>query len=149
MSEKLAVSLVQQQHFQFDIHFGEKKPIITGDEDPPLGEGIGPTPGQLLLAAVANCMADSLHFALTKFHLDASPIQAHATGEVGRNDQGRLRVLQINIVLTLAKPASELNHIERVVSQFEEFCTVGKSVAQGIPLMLTVKDSTGAILKAN
>jgi uncharacterized OsmC-like protein len=94
-------------------------------------------------------MADSLFFALSKFNQQASPIRAHATGEIGRNGEGRLRVLAINIELTLAKAAAEINHVDRIVNQFEDFCTVGKSVAQGIPLVLTVIDSTGAVLKVS
>ena len=148
MSEKLNVSLIQHNQLQFAIHFGDNKPVLVGDEDAPLGEGIGPTPGQLLLAAVANCMADSLHFALQKFNNQASPIKANAHGEIGRNSEGRLRVLTINIELILGKAASEINHLERILDQFEDFCTVGKSVAQGIPVHLTVIDSTGKVLKA-
>ena len=58
------VLLRQQQDFQFEIDFGEGKPRLLGDEGPPLGQGAGPTPVQLLAAAVGNCMADSLLFAL-------------------------------------------------------------------------------------
>ena len=61
------VLLRQQQDFQFEIDFGEGKPSLLGDEGPPLGQGAGPTPVQLLAAAVGNCMADSLLFALRKF----------------------------------------------------------------------------------
>ncbi|KXW56549.1 OsmC family protein [Ferrovum sp. PN-J185] len=147
MSEKLHVSLIQHNQFQFAIHFGDNKPVVVSDEDAPLGQGIGPTPGQLLLAAVANCMADSLHFALHKFNNHASPIKANASGEIGRNAEGRLRVVKINIELILGKAADEINHLDRILDQFEDFCTVGKSVAQGIPLFLSVSDSTGKVLK--
>ena len=44
-------------------------------------------------------------------------------------------------------PAAELEHLDRVLAQFEEFCTVTQSVRQGIPVTVQVRDATGATLK--
>jgi hypothetical protein len=49
--------------------------------------------------------------------------------------------------LQLGVPAASLEHLDRVLSQFEAFCTVTQSVGQGIPISITVLDSTGAVLK--
>ena len=68
--------------------------------------------------------------------------------EVGRNADGRVRVLSMHAKLTLGVPASQLEHLDRVLSQFEAFCTVTQSVGQGIPVKTEVIDSTGAVLKA-
>lgn len=141
------VLLRQQQDFQFEIDFGEGKPRLLGDEGPPLGQGAGPTPVQLLAAAVGNCMADSLLFALRKFKQAPEPLSCEVTAEIGRNADNRLRVLKLEVALKLGVPAAQLEHLERVLVQFESFCTVGASVAQGIPLQVTVHDSTGAQLK--
>jgi uncharacterized OsmC-like protein len=141
------VLLRQQQDFQFEIDFGEGKPSLLGDEGPPLGQGAGPTPVQLLAAAVGNCMADSLLFALRKFKQAPEPISCVVDAEVGRNADKRLRVLGLDVALTLGVPATSLEHLDRVLASFEDFCTVGASVAQGIPLKVTVHDSTGAQLK--
>lgn len=141
------VLLRQQQDFQFEIDFGEGKPRLLGDEGPPLGQGAGPTPVQLLAAAVGNCMADSLLFALRKFKQAPEPIRCEVTAEIGRNAENRLRVLGLDVALKLGVPAAQLEHLDRVLVQFESFCTVGASVAQGIPLKVTVHDSTGAQLK--
>lgn len=141
------VQLRQQQDFQFEIDFGEGKPRLLGDEGPPLGQGAGPTPVQLLAAAVGNCLSDSLLFALRKFKQAPEPISCEVTAEIGRNAENRLRVLGLDVALKLGVPAAQLEHLDRVLVQFESFCTVGASVAQGIPLNVTVHDSTGAQLK--
>jgi hypothetical protein len=39
-------------------------------------------------------------------------------------------------------------HLDRILGQFEEFCTVGRSVAQGIPVRMTVVNTAGVVLKA-
>ncbi len=141
------VLLRQQQDFQFEIDFGEGKPRLLGDEGPPLGQGAGPTPVQLLAAAVGNCLSDSLLFALRKFKQAPEPLSCEVTAEIGRNAENRLRVLGLDVALKLGVPAAQLEHLDRVLVQFESFCTVGASVAQGIPLNVTVHDSTGAQLK--
>lgn len=148
MSDNIVhVQLRQQQDYQFDIHFGEGIPVVMGDEPAPLGKGAGPSPVQLLSAAVGNCLSDSLLFALRKFKQTPEPIQCDVTAEVGRNPEGRLRVLQLKAVLTLGVPGSTLEHLDRVLDQFEAFCTVTQSVGQGIPVSIEVRDSTGQQLK--
>lgn len=141
------VVLRQQQDFQFAIDFGTGQPPLIGDEHPPLGQGQGPTPVQLLAAAVGNCLSDSLLFALRKFKQAPEPIRCEVAAEVGRNTENRLRVLGLDVVLTLGVPAAGLQHLDRVLEQFEAFCTVGASVAQGIPLHVSVFDASGQQLK--
>ncbi len=148
MNNEFLVILEQLQDYHFAIHFGEGKPVLIADEAPPLGVGAGPTPGQLLMAAVANCMADSLLFALRKFKQSPEPLRAEASADLGRNTEGRLRILAIHVTLRLGVPAAGLMHLDRVLSQFESFCTVGQSVAQGIPVLVKVTDSSGTVLKA-
>jgi uncharacterized OsmC-like protein len=112
-----------------------------------MGQGAGPSPVQLLAAAVGNCLSDSLLFALRKYKQQPEPIRCEVTAHVGRNEQGRLRVLELKAVLTLGVPAAELQHLDRVLSQFEAFCTVTQSVGQGIPVKVEVMDSAGQKLK--
>jgi len=50
-------------------------------------------------------------------------------------------------VLTLGVPAASLEHLERVLSTFETYCTVTQSVGQGIPISLEVFDALGVRLK--
>ena len=141
------VLLRQQQDYQFQIDFGAGKPALLGDENVPLGQGLGPTPVQLLAAAVGNCMSDSLLFALRKFKQTPEPISCEVNPEVGRNAANRQRVLSLDVALTLGVAAEKLEHLDRVLASFEEFCTVGASVAQGIPVRVSVRDATGRQLK--
>ena len=148
MSEsKPRVLLRQQQDFQFEIDFGADVPKLIGDEHPPLGQGRGPTPVQLLAAAVGNCLSDSLLFALRKFKQAPEPISCEVTADIGRNAQNRLRVLGLDVVLTLGVPAAKLEHLDRVLGQFEDFCTVASSVSQGVPVRVMVRDADGQQLK--
>ena len=142
MSESLVhVSLQQQQDYQFSVSFGGSVPPLLADEPAPIGSGLGPSPVQLLAAAVGNCLADSLLCALRKFKQSPEPLRCDVEAQVGRNDEGRLRVLQIRAVLTLGVPAAFLEHLDRVLEQFESFCTVTQSVGQGIAVVIEVFDS--------
>ena len=141
-----SVRLRQRQGFELEITWDPAQPPIVGDEPAPMGGGRGPNPSQLLLAAVASCMTDSLHFALRKFALEAGPLTAEARGEVGRNAEGRQRVLSIDVRLSLARVPEDRAKLARVLAQFEQFCTVGQSVAQGIPTRVTVLDPDGRVL---
>jgi uncharacterized OsmC-like protein len=139
----ILVRLDQLQDYRFEIHFGGEVPVLMADEPAPLGTGLGPSPVQLLCAAVGNCLSDSLLFALRKFKLAAEPIACEVSARVGRNPQGRERVLGIDAVLTLGVAAGSLDHLDRVLEQFEAFCTVTQSVGEGIPITVRVFDSTG------
>jgi uncharacterized OsmC-like protein len=148
MSEtSIHVQLNQKQDYQFDIHFGGDIPTVMGDEPAPLGLGQGPSPVQLLAAAVGNCLSDSLLFALRKFKQAPEPLRCDIEADVGRNAEGRLRVLGIKAVLTLGVPAASLAHLDRVLVQFAAYCTVTQSVGQGIPVSIAVVDALGVRLK--
>ena len=148
MSEtSVRVQLQQKQDYQFDIHFGGDAPDIMGDEPAPLGKGLGPSPVQLLAAAVGNCLCDSLLFALRKFKQSPEPIGCDVQADVGRNADGRLRVLAMRAVLRLGVPAASLAHLDRVLGQFESYCTVTQSVGQGIAISVEVVDALGVRLK--
>lgn len=148
MSESaIHVQLQQKQDYQFDISFGGAVPPLMGDEPAPLGSGQGPSPVQLLAAAVGNCLSDSLLFALRKFKQAPEPLRCDVHAEVGRNAEGRMRVLSIKAVLTLGVPAASLQHLDRVLAQFEAYCTVTQSVGQGIAISTEVFDALGVKLK--
>ena len=108
MSEHaIQVRLQQRQDYQFDIDFGGQVPRLLGDEPVPLGSGLGPSPVQLLAAAVGNCLSDSLLFALRKFKQAPEPIRCEVQAQVGRNPEGRMRVLDMQATLTLGVGACQ------------------------------------------
>lgn len=141
------VTLEQQEDFHFAIRFGDGIALLHADEAPPLGKGAGPTPDQLLAAAVGNCLSDSLLFALRKFKQAPEPIRTSVEATVGRNAANRLRVQRIAVRITLGVPGASLQHLDRALAQFENFCTVAESVRQAIPVDVEVYDATGARLK--
>ena len=147
MPQVVTANLKQEQDFRFAIRFSDGMPVLYGDEPPPLGKATGPSPLQLLAAAVGNCLSDSLLFALRKFKQNPEPIQTVASATIDRNAENRLRVMNINVKLTLGAPGTSLAHLDRALAQFEEFCTVSQSVRQGIPVTVEVYDSGGERLK--
>ena len=148
MVEKtITVELRQRSNYQFDIEFNEGIPQLISDEPAPLGEGKGPSPVQMLAASVGNCLSDSLFFALAKFKQKPEPIHTTVNALVGRNAEGRMRVLHIEAKIHLGVEASKLEHLDRALEQFQEFCTVTQSVGQGIPIHIRVMDATGLTLK--
>lgn len=147
MSSNATVTITRQSGFQFLIDFGLDTPALFSDEPPPLGQAAGPAPNHILLAAVANCLSASLVFALNKFKQDPGQLKATATATVGRNEANRLRIETIDVHLELEKPGAELEHLDRVLAQFEEFCTVSMSVRQGIAIGVRVSDADGVVLK--
>ena len=148
MSTPVSVTVTQQRDYQFLVDFGASIPTLQADEHAPLGTGTGPSPSELLLAGVANCLTASLLFALRKFKQDAGGIVATATAQIARNAQNRLRVQEISVAITLGKRASEIDQLERILSQFEAFCTVSQSVQQGVPIVVTVDDGAGVRVKS-
>lgn len=146
-AESVTVRLAQRHDYQFEVRYGPDVPAVVGDEPPPLGQGAGPSPIELLASAVGNCLSSSLLFALRKFKQKPEPLTAEVAVEVGRNAENRLRVLHLHARLTLGVPGATVEHLDRVLAQFEPFCTVTQSVAAGIPVSVEVYDAQGTKLK--
>lgn len=142
------VELRQLADYRFEANFGTPgMPTIVTDEPPPLGGNAGPSPDHLLGAAVANCLASSLLFALRKFKNQPDPIRAVATLEKARNEQKRIRIARIAVDLHLGAPAAGMQMVERALAQFEDFCVVTQSVRGGIAVNARVFDADGTLLK--
>jgi uncharacterized OsmC-like protein len=139
--KRFEVSLKLLENYLFEIDFGEFGNIMT-DEPPPLGDGEGPGPAAMLAAAVANCMAASLLFALRKYKEDPGELSGKVTGLIQRVD-GFLRVTDVAVVLTLGKNRDELQSLDKVLSQFENYCTVTQSVRHGVNVSAEVFDASG------
>jgi uncharacterized OsmC-like protein len=148
MAEQIVeIALVQQEDYRFTVNFGNDVPPLVADEPAPLGADRGPSPVQLLCAAVGNCLADSLLFALRKYKQTAEPMRATVSAHIGRNAENRLRVLSMTARLHLGVAGGEIEHLERVLNQFEGFCTVTQSVGLGIAISTEVYDVLGERLK--
>jgi uncharacterized OsmC-like protein len=140
------IRISQIGDYVFTVDFGAGLPALATDEAPPIGGGTGPFPEQLLIGAVANCLCASLVFALGKFRQDANGIAAEAECRVERNAEGRLRASGIDVRIRLGAAASDMPRIDRVLEQFQRFCTVSESVKAGIPVAVSVADRDGTRL---
>lgn len=148
MSNEVSITLTRQDRYRFLVDFGPGLAPLVADEPPPLGTGAGPSPTQLLAAAVANCLSASLVFAHTKFKEDPGTLTTTATCTIDRNERNRLRVTGINVTLKLGVKPESLAQLDRALAQFEDFCTVSQSVKTGIPLHITVTAPDGRVLKS-
>ncbi|HEY0856972.1 MAG TPA: OsmC family protein [Albitalea sp.] len=148
MDDNFTLELVRQADFRFETRFDNPAlPVLVTDEPPPLGGDAGPNPARLLTVAVANCLSASLLFALRKFKNDPGAMRAVATTRLARNDQNRMRIAGIDVVLHLGVPGAEMKSLDRALDQFEEFCIVTQSVRAAFPVGVTVHDSHGSVLK--
>ncbi|MBS0382343.1 MAG: OsmC family protein [Proteobacteria bacterium] len=147
--QTIELSLEQVNDYEFRVRFdGTALPDLATDESAPLGHDAGPNPSRLLLAGVANCLAASLTFALRKFHNQPGALKVKARAHMARNANRRLRITGIDVDLQLADPAAALQHVERALAQFEDFCIVTESVRAGIPVAVQVRDGQGALVHA-
>jgi organic hydroperoxide reductase OsmC/OhrA len=145
--ELIELSLEQVEDYEFRVRFdGTAIPDLVTDETSPLGGDKGPNPSRLLAAGVANCLAASLLFALRKFKNTPDKLAAKARASLSRNEHGRWRVTHIAVDLQLADATGTLEHVDRALAQFEDFCIVTESVRQGIAVDVSVRDATGAVV---
>jgi uncharacterized OsmC-like protein len=147
MSETVSITITQKNNYQFLVDFGVAVPDFLVDEPAPMGDGLGPAPTHMLLTAAANCLSASLLFSLKKYGQDAGGITTTATCTVDRNASNRLRVMQIDVMIQFAQEGESIKHLDRVLGQFEEFCTVSQSIQAGIPIKVGVTDGKGKRLK--
>jgi len=150
MSEvpSFTITLQQEQDFDFRVKFDwPENPDLLLDEPEPLGKRHGPNAARLVAAAVGNCLSASLVFCLrSKFKQNPGPLRASVTGRLARNDRGRYRIGGLSVRIELAEDASALQHLERCMAQFEDFCVVTESIRHGIPVDVEVVDATGRSL---
>ena len=141
-----SITITQVEGYKFTIDFGGVLPYLLVDEAIPIGSGEGPFPEQLLVSSVTNCLCASLVFALGKFKQEGGGIRAEARCEVTRNAENRLRITGITVSINLGATAESLPRIDRVLEQFQRFCTVSESVQAGIPVAVSVRDGAGTLL---
>jgi uncharacterized OsmC-like protein len=149
-SETIRLTITQESDYAFRVAFDETSlaPMLA-DETPPLGTSRGPDPARLLAAAIGNCLGASLLFALRKFKNEPGTIVARIALDHARNPEGRLRIGKVAVEIALPGAAADYAQIERILAQFEQFCTVTESVRAGVPVEVTVKDGTGAVLRVS
>ena len=145
MSEQqFSVELHHLQGYQFTIDFGEFGELVS-DEPAPLGSGDGSNPARLLIASVANCLCASLLFSIQKYHQQAGELSAKVTGTLARVEK-RWRVTDISVAITLGNAPENIEHFERIIAQFEDFCVVTQSVRSGIEVNVEIFNQQGQLI---
>lgn len=146
MSENLSFTLELEQLRDFEFRVKFDWPNVAElllDEPEPLGQSAGPNAARLIGAAVANCLSSSLLFCMRKFKQTPGTLRAEVTGQLARNERGRLRIGRFDVTIRLADAAADVAHFDRCLAQFEDFCVVTESVRNGIPVGVRVVDRNG------
>lgn len=141
------IEIEQEQDYEFRVKFDKASvaPLLV-DEIEPIGHEHGPSPDRLLAVAAAHCLTSSLLFAMRKFKQSPGKLRAQVTGRLTRNDRGRLRVGGLEVTIHLSDPAVKIAHLDRCLTQFEDFCVVTESIRHGIPVQIKVVDGEGQLL---
>jgi len=141
MSEERSfrVEVDREEGFVFTADFGLDgvEPLVM-DEPEPLGAESGPNASKVLAVAVGNCLSASLLFCLQRSRVDVSGMRATVEGVMARNEGGRWRIRELNVVISPGVPEGSRGKLERCVELFEDFCIVSESVRQGIPITVDV-----------
>lgn len=147
MSEDVSVTLELQDGYRFLVDLGDERfPPLLMDEPPPLGEGVGPNAARVLAASVGNCLSASALFCLRKAHVEVRSMRTTVQVTEERNEQGRLRITGIDVVLHPQVAAEDLPRMGRCLEIFEDYCVVTQSVRGGIAVRATVEPSAlGAV----
>ncbi len=141
---EFTLNLTRQKDYLFNVQFDlAGVPDLQLDEPVPLGAGEGPNASRLIAAAVANCLSASLLFCLGKFKQDPGSVTATVTGDMVRNEHGRMRIGGLRVNIKLDQTVERLEHCAK---QFEDFCVVTESVRSGIPVSVRVEDAAGQLV---
>lgn len=138
-------TVVQQDHFRFDVTFDDESwdPIVV-DEPAPLGGGAGPNAARLLAAAVGNCLAASLLLCLEKARVELRNLEARVEGVTERNEEGRFRIAGLSVTIVPTVVGEPSKKYDRCLELFEDFCIVTQSVRQGIDVEVAVDPTFAA-----
>ncbi len=146
-SNDIRVTLELEEGYAFRVTFeGTELADLHTDESSPLGADGGPSPSQLLLTALANCLSASLLFAMRKFKNSPGGLRTEIRARSERNEDGRWRIPKAWVEIHLAEGAGSHDKLERILETFENYCVVTQSVRDGIEVEVTVKDADGRVL---
>jgi len=78
-------------------------------------------------------------FCLKKVRVEPRTVTADVTARIVRNEQGRFRIGDVDVDLSLAIADEDTAGFERCQGLFEDFCIVTESVRHGIPVNVRVE----------
>ena len=134
------ISIDQVDAYEFRVKFDkEQYAPMSMDEPAPLGKDTAPNAARMLAAAVGNCLSASLLFASKRPGLNLGPIHTEVKVEIVKNENRRLRIGKISVVIDPHLQPEDLEKARAVAQVFEDFCTVSASVRQGILIETSIK----------
>ena len=113
MSESnVHIQLRQKQDYQFDVQFGAQVPSLLADEPAPLGNGVGPSPVQLLAAAVGTCLSSPYNSqasgpAISAMIAGANQKLTRRLSQVARAVTRRIALVLMRLLVRPALPGTE------------------------------------------
>ncbi|MFO0594612.1 MAG: OsmC family protein [Myxococcaceae bacterium] len=141
MSEPVSsfdLTLEQLEGYSFKVGWDKPWAELKTDEPPPLGKDGGPGPSRILAVAIANCLASSLLFCLSRKGESLTGVRARVHVDIARNEQRRLRIEQVNVTLE-APIERDSKALLACLDTFEDFCTVTQSVRAGLKVNVNVE----------
>lgn len=141
MADKIsefALRVEQSDGYEFKVTFDKDHyaPLVM-DEPAPLGADHGPNPARILAAAIGDCLSASLMFCLSKKGVTLTGMSADVSTELVRNENKRLRIGKIRVVLRPDLDASDAA-LAACRSTFEDFCVVTQSVREGLDVEVSI-----------
>ncbi len=138
-SRQFTITMDSTGDYEFRVRFDkETYGALLMDEPPPLGQDKGPNASRLLAAAVGNCLGASLLFCARKAHVDVRAVHTEVKVNYARNEQGRLRIGRIEVVIKPQFDPGHLSKAQRCLELFEDYCVVTQSVRKGIDVSVSV-----------
>jgi uncharacterized OsmC-like protein len=141
MSETVSgfeLTLEQLDGYEFKVGFDKDWEGWHTDEPPPLGRDAGPNPSRVLAVSIANCLAASLIFCLSKKGEKVSGVTATVRLELVRNEQKRLRIGKVDVTLRVPLERDS-QALLQCLDTFEDFCVVTQSVRGGLDVKVNVE----------
>jgi putative redox protein len=137
MSEQLSaeVKWTQKLHFEGRSEYDHVVPI---DFSPPLGEGEGIKPMELLLMSLASCSGQAVVSLLQKMRQDVRAFSVHAVG-VKKEDHPKV-FTEISLEFHIEGPGIDPAAAEKAVKMSEEkYCPVWAMLKNGVAVSSSIK----------
>lgn len=136
MAEQLAASVrwTQKLHFTGRAEFAHDVPV---DHAPPLGEGQGISPMEVLLMSLAGCSGQTVMSLLEKMRQDVRAFSVTASG-AKRDDHPRV-FTEIRLEFRVGGTALDRGLVDKAVRLTEEkYCPVWAMLKGNVPITTSV-----------
>ena len=144
------VALRLDDGYRFSADLGNPDwPALVLDEPEPLGGEEGPNAARVLGAAIGNCLAASLLYCLRRARVEVRDLRVEVTGEIVRNERGRLRMGDVRVKLHPDVAEEDVPRMARCLEVFEDFCIVTQSVRAGLDVQVQVEPEPSVVAVAD